>query len=354
MDFFTTFFWGPTLKSIYLGHDILDYVMKGKHFRKLLTSKEQGQDFDVILVAAVQADALYGLGRHFDAPVVAVSFDGPTLLTSDLIGEPPIPMLYPNALGSDRSSFISRVVDCVTGWSDSLLIYAYHGRHQQTQLRNIFPESGWWLIDGVRYRVAMVFQNTHAALSRPRPMTPNIIEIGGIHVSKDNGTAQMKEMPKLQKFLDEATNGVIYVALGLNEVHNPHKRDDVYDSFTDYAHLRLVIVSDDKFTVPSHDPTDVMIVNWCPQEAVLAHPNVKIFVTHGGRLAIYEAVYYAKPVIALTYMYDQRINTHVIEDRKVGFRIHLTELQQWQLISAVTQLLTDSRFDLIRTFVRCF
>lgn len=52
--------------------------------------------------------------------------------------------------------------------------------------------------------------NQHFSFSGPRPLPPNVIEIGGIHIKES-----IKSLPHdLQQLLDNATNGVIYVSWG--------------------------------------------------------------------------------------------------------------------------------------------
>lgn len=57
---------------------------------------------------------------------------------------------------------------------------------------------------------SLVFVNQHFSFSGPRPLPPNVIEIGGIHIKES-----IKPLPHdLQQLLDNATNGVIYVSWG--------------------------------------------------------------------------------------------------------------------------------------------
>ncbi len=44
-------------------------------------------------------------------------------------------------------------------------------------------------------------------------------------------------------------------------------------------------------------PDNVMLSKWLPQQEVLAHPNVKLFVTHGGQSSFQETLCHKKPVV---------------------------------------------------------
>ena len=55
-------------------------------------------------------------------------------------------------------------------------------------------------------------------------------------------------------------------------------------------------------------PSNVMIKQWVPQQDVLAHPNLKVFVTHGGLLSVQEALYHKTPLVGIPLGNDQRPN----------------------------------------------
>ncbi|KPJ21665.1 Ecdysteroid UDP-glucosyltransferase [Papilio machaon] len=52
-------------------------------------------------------------------------------------------------------------------------------------------------------------------------------------------------------------------------------------------------------------PKNVHIRSWMPQASILAHPNVKVFITHGGLLSTLEALKYGVPLLAIPVFGDQ-------------------------------------------------
>jgi glucuronosyltransferase len=55
-------------------------------------------------------------------------------------------------------------------------------------------------------------------------------------------------------------------------------------------------------------PDNVMLKKWLPQQDVLGHPNVELFVTHAGFGSILEAIYHETPVLSMPGFADQFAN----------------------------------------------
>jgi len=67
--------------------------------------------------------------------------------------------------------------------------------------------------------------------------------------------------------------------------------------------------------------TGVMIASWLPQEAVLHHPAVKVFVTHGGSTSMMEGVAAGVPFICSPYAFEQINNCLLLQYRKMGLYV---------------------------------
>ena len=48
-------------------------------------------------------------------------------------------------------------------------------------------------------------------------------------------------------------------------------------------------------------PENVMLYKWLPQQDVLGHPNVKMFVSHGGQSSFQETLCHQKPAVSQDY-----------------------------------------------------
>jgi polyene glycosyltransferase len=52
-------------------------------------------------------------------------------------------------------------------------------------------------------------------------------------------------------------------------------------------------------------PTNLRIEHWIPSQlGVLAHPNVRVFITHGGGNGFHEGIYFGKPLLVMPFWLD--------------------------------------------------
>lgn len=90
---------------------------------------------------------------------------------------------------------------------------------------------------------------------------------------------------------------------------------------------------------------NTLIRAWLPQQAVLSHPNTKVFVTHGGLLSITESIYHGVPVIGIPVFGDQSMNMQHAEHIGYGVKIDWPTLGADTVRQALNQVLNDPHYD---------
>lgn len=159
------------------------------------------------------------------------------------------------------------------------------------------------LIDLI-HNVSFVFLNTHSALEFARPLAPNAVEVGGLHIQKET-----KLSPDIDEFINTAKHGVIYFSLGGNMRSSdlPTEKREIFTNVFGTLKGVGVVWKWDNATL-QNQPGNVIIGPWLPQQDLLSHPNVKLIITNGGTLSMLEAVHYAVPVIGIPVCGEQNLN----------------------------------------------
>ncbi|KAL1490671.1 hypothetical protein ABEB36_013328 [Hypothenemus hampei] len=314
------------LAAIYLMNKIglkqTETTLSHPNFQNLIHS---GEKFDAVIVGQFMNDALKGMAHHFGGHLILFSSVGTSTWVNHLVGNPSIPSYTPEMFLSypARMTYYQRLKNAlfniVYNINQQLIFYP----KQNDLLKKYVPNS----IDlhEALFNVSLVLMNTHESIGFPTSTVPCLRAIGGFHVK------QSKKLPSnLQDFMDNAKHGVIYFSLGSN-VNTSHlplaMKRALIEVFKEVKQRVLVKSDDEEF---SNISENVLVQKWYPQQDILAHPNLKLFITHGGYASTIETVYYGVPVISIPIFGDQRMNAVYVETKGFG-RILL-----WQDITKTT------------------
>uniref|UniRef100_T1GPS3 UDP-glucuronosyltransferase n=1 Tax=Megaselia scalaris TaxID=36166 RepID=T1GPS3_MEGSC len=83
---------------------------------------------------------------------------------------------------------------------------------------------------------------------------------------------------------------------------------------------------------------------WFPQDDVLAHPNVKAFITHGGLLSTTETIYHGVPVIGIPMFGDQFLNMAQAEKGGYGIMADYNLLSVDYLKGIIEEMMSNEKY----------
>lgn len=342
-------------------------LVKSPVFQNFLRQKES---FDVVLVQLMVGDALLSLGHYFNAPVIGISPSALNKWTRNAVGAPNLASFVPNMLTgySDRMGFWQRAYNSLCYLYDDVTYSQYYARDQQEILQKMYPnDEKMPSFDALLRNISVVLYNSHPVFHSPSPAQPNLIPVGGLFIDRNNPTPLPSD---IETFLNDSI-AAIYVAFGTNtelSSFGTRQRNAIINGFSEYPNMRLILQSKKSITIPSHKPSDVMVRPYFPQQAILAHPKIKLFITHGGTffasksfeklwifdvsfslkgmLSTTEAVHFAKPIIGIPIFYDQHMNMEIAEQRGFGISLPYEKLYTYKLRDAVRKIFTDPRFEI--------
>ena len=312
-------------------------MMSSDEVQMLMSS---GEIFDAVIVELFALDALIGFGQHFNCPVLGVTtFDGVywnDIYTSNQSPYSYVPMIFAGL--PDEMTFTQRLHNTVLSIVEKVAFNFYHLPKQRKLYEKYFPRATF-SFDEVFKNISLVFMNSHVSSAAARPFMPNMIEIGGIHMEPK------KELPKdFQDFLDSATDGAILFSMG-SFIQSTDWTLQQREAFVKvFGKLKQkVIWKYENETLPGN-PGNVKIGKWIPQRDILAHPNIKVFITHGGQGGTTEAVEEGVPLLGIPIFGDQGMNVQRAVRKGYALSLDFEDINEENFGNALNELLTNPKY----------
>lgn len=330
-------FISSTTKLYGEAYETTEALLSDPTFQLLLQS---GQKYDLIIAEYFMNEALFGLSSHFNAPIILLSPLPSSSLMNELFANPAPSAFIPNILSGHTGimGFGGRLHNFFCNVFNKHYKY-YVALPKQEKLLNKYINRGASIHEAIE-DISLVLLNSHSSITEPVPHTPNMVEIGGMHITSP------KPLPEdLDHFLRKAS-GVVYFALNSALKSSVLGRDKVVDilrGFRMFAKLSVVWnldVDEDIGEVPEN----VMIVGEISHQDILAQENVVAFITDGNLLRIFEAVYYKKPIVGVPLIEDQKSNIARAVQDGYGVELPFAEMSGYRLFESIMEVLKNGRY----------
>ena len=245
---------------------------------------------------------------------------------------------HPFSSYTDKMTFLERLDNTFTDLVEDLMYGFLHLPNQKRLYNNYFPNAKKPFYEMYRSS-AILFLNNHVSSSSARPYLPNMIEVGGVHVDP------VKPLPKdIQEFLDSATDGAILFSMG-SIVKGTQWTEEYREAFIrSFRKLKQKVLWKYEADILPNKPKNVMISPWIPQRDILAHPNMKLFITHGGLLGTTEALVEGVPVLAIPLYGDQKMNMAKAIARGYGLKMDVENITESGTSSLINEILTNPKY----------
>lgn len=335
-------FLDPFVDFAYLytyGKDTCRETLNGEALEQIL--KNPPGYYDVILIEQFNTDCLMGVAYKLQAPVVALCSSALMPWHYERMGAPLIPS-YISALflgQSQEMSFGARLGNWVTthtlNWLYKLLSMP---AADELLLQRFGP--GIPSTSELVKNTSLILLNQHFSLSGPKPLPPNVIEVGGVHITEAKPLED-----GLQQLLDNAEHGVILISWGSQlktSSLSSTKRDGLLRAL---ARLKQQIIWKWENDTLPNKPDNVHIMKWLPQRDILAHPNVRVFFTHGGLLGLTESVSSGVPLVGMPMCGDQFLNIASLKQRGMAIQLDFESLSEQSTFEALSNAL-DPKYKL--------
>ncbi|CAL7945096.1 unnamed protein product [Xylocopa violacea] len=314
------------------------YTFNNSEVRKLY-APDSAEKFDLIMIEMLIMHCCFALAHRFNAPVIGLNTFGITALDSYVLGDMILPShdstweLEANT-GADLS-FWNRLKNFCSLWHYIYYLYRYLVPLNQKLAEQYFGTPLPQLVDIVA-NTSLVFVNLDRVMTYARPELPNVIKFHSMHNVREPEPLSQN----LQSFIDDASNGFIYFCMGTN-VRFLDLTDEIqqifYDVFADLPY-KIVWKIDE---LPSRKLNNVYASPWLPQQNILAHPNIKLYMYHGGAMSTQEAIHYIVPVLGFPVLSDQEFQLKKLMSFGVGKRLYLETLTREALNSTIRETISN-------------
>ena len=84
-------------------------------------------------------------------------------------------------------------------------------------------------------------------------------------------------------------------------------------------------------------------MDWLRQNDLLAHKDIRAFVSHVGHNSLYESAYHGVPVVAFPLYVDQQSNAKKAEHVGIGLAVDYKSIDAQQLLETIERVIGEPR-----------
>ncbi|KAI7815685.1 UDP-glucuronosyltransferase [Rhyzopertha dominica] len=275
----------------------------------------------------------------YKCPFIGVSSLSVVNMYHSVMGNPAHPILNPDLLTTfgEEMTFFEKV--------EAVIYDAYSRMKYINDLAVVDEVTRKYFGDDMPYlgelerNVSLLFVNTNPILHGARAFSPGVFELGRMHLKPK------KPLPQdIKSFLDNAKEGVIYFSLGSNIKSNnidERKRNIIMETFAELPYKVLWKFENEEMP---NKPPNVKISKWLPQQDLLGHPNVKLFITQCGLQSTEEAIANETPMLGIPFIVDQHSIARRLSKLGIGLHLDFKTLTKDKFKTAILEIVENSKY----------
>ena len=243
---------------------------------------------------------------------------------------PVLPSYIPHVVMpySERMSFFQRVGNTVVNAISTLILATV--TDMSTEYIPELPAVG--IVDMLQ-NASLCILLRDSAVDLTRPVMPDVVQVGTL------SSRPAKPLTgELLKFMDSSSHGVVLISFGstIDELATPV----LTKVFAALKQINQRVLFKCKHKLDKV-PENVHVVDWMPQNDLLGHPNMKLFITHCGMNSYLEAVYQGVPLLATPFSIDQHGTAALVKSQGFGEIIDLNDFTSEELRDTIHMMIKD-------------
>nr|XP_027223444.1 UDP-glucuronosyltransferase 2C1-like [Penaeus vannamei] len=299
---------------------------------------DKRKEFDLIVINHMFNEVAYPFAHEM--PFITIATPGMDYRQSAVLGNVLNPSYAANIMQSFPApmSMLHRFINTIQH-----IMFAVNWRHWsivppvQKEISAQFPDLP--LLLDIERNQSLTLMNSHFTMNDVLPLLPSQVEVGAMHCRPG------KPLPEdLELWISGAgSEGVVYFSLGsvAQGQSMPTKYRDMFVEAFKQLKQRVIW----KYEVALEGVSDnVLMRKWLPQQDILAHPNVRVFITHGGLLSTQESFYHSTPVLAIPIFGDQPKNGMNIQNNGLGLMLVWEELTVELIVNSLQEIISNPKY----------
>ncbi|GMS85065.1 hypothetical protein PENTCL1PPCAC_7240, partial [Pristionchus entomophagus] len=258
----------------------------------------------------------------------------------------------PTALSSDPALYVSKmnvhsIWDRIVNiWGDFVVRLSFNP--MRSKVLAVYREkfgANYPSMDQISSNSAYVFTNTEPLIDYAVPTISKVIPIGGI------GAKEPKELSEDWKKILTKREKTVLLSFGsvAKSAYLPMKvKMSIVETVKALTHVTFIwkYEVDDDFTRDHASKLkNLELTKWMPQVDILAHPNLSLFITHGGMGSTQETALRGVPGIFIPIFGDQPRNAGMMEHNKLGKVLDKTEVtNSAKFVEVIREVLEDDSY----------
>lgn len=173
------------IANMYLASQIVLQTLNNTKVKEFIYSDDY--HFDVVLFDNFYQHCLVTMGHKFGAHVIQLLSTPPIAYFSQWHSQPFNPSFIPdpNSGYTDHMSFVTRTVNFLITLLQLILYSIFYMPKQNEIMFKHFNYTGWEnrpSIEEMTKNISLTLINTHFTIGTVKPLVPNFIEVGGMHL----------------------------------------------------------------------------------------------------------------------------------------------------------------------------
>ena len=288
-------------------------------------------NYDIVVVDGVPYNLYhYLIPYKYDIPFVTLSTSSNHFTT----GVPHMTSFVPSEIlpFSDQMTFVQRLIN--------FLIELFHPQNRlkspMSELVKRFAPDPETDLNQIQSTSGLFIQLSAPPLDYPRPSLPHVVSVPSLTIRKP---VLIKD-ESLASFVNGAPEGFILFSLGT--ITNKHLPTNIINIFlTIFSSIPQRIIWNYDSTQIKVIAKNIKFMKWLPQNDLLGHPNIRLFITHCGNAGQHESLYHGVPMLGIPIHSDQPHNAVRLIRYKYGLVINIENATEDSIANQVSELLNN-------------